>query len=157
MPTSPLLDLSSLDLTRTVFDKAAIRGHNPHRFEFELLDEIVHFDEETLEAVGYHDLKEDAFWVRGHIPGSPIFPGARMVEAGAQLSALCFRRRMGEDDTRFFGFGGIDKVKFRGMASCGDRLWIVCRPISVSRRRSGSPSAPIDTSVGSARPISGRR
>jgi len=136
MPTSPLLDLATFDLTAEAFDKAAIRCHNPHRFEFELVDSIVHFDDDTLEAVGYHDLAEDAFWIRGHIPGTPIFPGALMVEAGAQLSAFCFRRRMGSDDTRFFGFGGIDKVKFRGMAKPGDRMWLICVPVSVSRRRS---------------------
>lgn len=136
MPTSPLHDLSALDLSTVVFDKEAIRANNPHRFEFELLDAIVHFDAETLDAIGYHDLKEDAFWVRGHIPGTPIFPGALMIECGAQLSAFCYRHRFGQDTNRFFGFGGIDKVKFRGMATPGQRLWLLCKDIRLSKRRS---------------------
>jgi 3-hydroxyacyl-[acyl-carrier-protein] dehydratase len=136
MPAEPLLDLTKLDLSRVVFDKAAIRKHNPHRFEFELLDAICHFDEETLDAVGYHDLLADAFWVRGHIPGTPIFPGALMIECGAQLSAFCYRRRFGQDNDRFFGFGGIDKVKFRGMAGPGQRLYVLCRDIVINRRHS---------------------
>ncbi|MAG57090.1 MAG: beta-hydroxyacyl-ACP dehydratase [Planctomycetes bacterium] len=136
MPVSPLFDLDQLDLDSVVFDKNAIRSHNPHRFEFELIDAICHFDSETLDAVGYHDLKEDAFWVRGHIPGTPIFPGALMIESAAQLSAFCYRHRFGQESDRFFGFGGIDKLSFRGMASPGQRLWMMCKDIVLNRRRS---------------------
>jgi len=136
MPATPLIDLSALDLDRVVYDKAAIRARNPHRHEFELLDAIVHFDEQTLDAVGYHDLREDAFWVRGHIPGTPLFPGALMIECVAQLSTFCYRFRFGQDTERFFGFGGMDKIRFRGMARPGQRLWVVCRDIVLKRRHS---------------------
>lgn len=136
MPTKPLIDLSELDLDKIVYTKQDIGTRNPHRFEMALLDGIVHFDPETLDAVGYHDLKGDAFWVRGHIPGQPIFPGALMIEAAAQLSSFCYRERFGRDDSRFFGFGGIDKVKFRGMVGPERRLYVICRDIVLNRRHS---------------------
>lgn len=149
MPAELLLDLPSLDLTRDVFGRDAIYSHNPHRFEMALLDGIVHFDPTTLDAVGYHDLKPDAFWVRGHIPGNPIFPGALMVEAAAQLSSFCYRERFGTDDGRFFGFGGIDKVKFRSTAVPGQRIYLICKQLVLNRRHSRfSVQGVVDFKVG---------
>ena len=136
MPRAHLFDLSSIDLDRVLFDKQAVREHNPHRFEMEFLDGVVYLDPETLDAVGFHDLAADAFWVRGHIPGNPIFPGALMVEAAAQLSSFVYREAFGTEDGRFFGFGGIDKVKFRGVVGPGKRLYMLCRRIVLNRRHS---------------------
>lgn len=136
MPPKLLIDLESLDLENIRFDKDAIRRNNPHRHEFELLDSIVHFDAEKFEAVAFHDLSDDAFWVRGHIPGHPLFPGALMVESAAQLCSFCYHEVFGVESGRFFGFGGIDKVSFRGSAEPGQRFWVACRSIVVNRRRS---------------------
>jgi 3-hydroxyacyl-[acyl-carrier-protein] dehydratase len=131
-----LIDLAQIDLSRDVYTKHDIEKRNPHRYEMALLDGIAFFDAATCDAVGYHDLKADAFWVRGHIPSMPLFPGALMIECAAQLSSFCYRERFGADDRRFFGFGGIDKVKFRGMASPGQRLYVICKEIVLNRRHS---------------------
>jgi 3-hydroxyacyl-[acyl-carrier-protein] dehydratase len=131
-----LHDLASLDPARIVIPKEEIRRLNPHRYEFELLDAVIHFDPGNGLAVGYHDLREDAFWVRGHIPGLPLFPGALMLEAAGQLASLCFRHQFPDNTGRFFGFGGIDKVKFREMASPGQRLFVLCRKLILNRRLS---------------------
>ena len=136
MPIEPLFDLSAVDLTRGVVPLDEIRACVPHRFEFALLDGIVHFDPVTLNAVGYHDAREDGFWVRGHIPGDPIFPGALMIECAAQLSSYCYRKRFGLEQGKFFGFGGIDKVKFRSMVRPGQRLYVLCKDIKLDRRHS---------------------
>lgn len=133
MKPEPLFDLSAVDFDRTIITAEEIRQRNPHRHEMQLLDGLVHFDPETLDAVGYHDLQSDAFWVRGHIPGFPLFPGALMVESAAQLSSFCYRHRYDAKD-RFFGFGGIDKVKFRSMASPGQRFYVLCSRIVLNRR-----------------------
>lgn len=134
MPADPIIDPSTVSFDRILFDRAAIRQRNPHRFEMELLDGIVLFDPANHLAVGYHDLSPSAFWTRGHIPGNPIFPGALMIEAGGQLSSFCYQEHYGPDDSRFFGFGGIDKVKFRGMALPGQRLVLVCKALVMNRR-----------------------
>ncbi len=135
MKSEPLISLDRIDLGRVLYDAEAIRQFNPHRFEMELLDAIVHFDPETLDAVGYHDLDAEAFWVRGHIPGRPIFPGALMVESAAQLSSFCYRQRFSFAD-RFFGFGGIDNVRFRSVAEPGQRIYVICKQIVLNRRHS---------------------
>jgi len=134
MATAPFFDLSQLDLTKDVVPIEEIRRLVPHRHEFALLDGIVMFDPKTSDAVGYHDLRPDAFWVRGHIPGDPIFPGALMIEAGAQLASYCFGRRVDPSEDRFFGFGAIDKVKFRRLVRPGQRLWLLCKELAFDRR-----------------------
>jgi 3-hydroxyacyl-[acyl-carrier-protein] dehydratase len=136
MPLVTLFDIGGIDLTREVIPVDEIRRYVPHRHEFALLDGIVHFDDETMDAVGYHDTRTDAFWVRGHIPGDPIFPGALMVETAAQLSSFCYGKRFGINPDRFFGFGGIDKVKFRSMVRPGQRLYVLCKEITLDRRYS---------------------
>jgi 3-hydroxyacyl-[acyl-carrier-protein] dehydratase len=134
MPLAPLLDLSRIDLSRDVVPIEEIRRLVPHRHEFALIDGIVHYDPETSDAVGYHDVRKDAFWVRGHIPGDPIFPGALMIEAGAQLSSFCFSKKVGVHDDRFFAFGAIDKVKFRNIVRPGQRLYVLCKQMAFERR-----------------------
>jgi 3-hydroxyacyl-[acyl-carrier-protein] dehydratase len=131
-----LFDLSNHDLSRDVVSIDEIRATVPHRHEFALLDGVLSFKSDPVEAVGYHDAKEDAFWVRGHIPGSPLFPGCLMVEAAAQLSSFCYRKKFGAEKGRFFGFGGIDKVKFRAQVAPGKRLLLLCKEIKLDRRYS---------------------
>lgn len=136
MPVTPLIDLEKLDLDRTLYGLEEIRQLNPHRYEFEMLDAVVHHDPEPPVIVGYKDARADDFWVRGHIPGSPIFPGALMVESAAQLSSFCFKKHFGPELGRFFGFGGIEKVKFRGMVRPGQRFWVVAKGLVLNRRYS---------------------
>jgi len=136
MATDLLFDISGIDRDRILFGPEEIRTHNPHRGDMELLDGIIHFDGQALEAMGFHDLAREAFWTAGHIPGYPIFPGALMIEAAAQLSSFCYRERFGPTPGRFFGFGGIDKVKFRGIVRPGERLYLLCTDILLNRRLS---------------------
>ena len=132
---APLLffDPSALDVERVLHDSAAIEKINPHRGCMRLLDAIVHEDEEARISVAYRDIGHDEFWVAGHIPGRPIFPGVLMVEAGAQLASfVCLRRRPQES---FMGFIGIDNVKFRGQVGPGDRLFSLLKEVEMRRKR----------------------
>jgi 3-hydroxyacyl-[acyl-carrier-protein] dehydratase len=134
MALTPYFDLDKLDLTKPVITTEELRRVVPHRYEFALLDAIVHHDPETMDAVGYHDIRADAFWTRGHIPGDPIFPGALMIEAAAQLSSFCYGKRVGPQKDRFFGFGAIDKVKFRSIVRPGQRLYLLCKNLVFEKR-----------------------
>ena len=136
MPVEPLFDISKIDVNELVFGPEVIRDHNPHRGAMELLNGIVHYDGDGLEAMGFHDAPEHAFWFDGHIPGYPIFPGALMIETAAQLSSFCYRKRFGFEGGKFFGFGGIDKIKFRGMVFPGQRLYVLCTDLVLNRRHS---------------------
>jgi 3-hydroxyacyl-[acyl-carrier-protein] dehydratase len=123
MPPQTLYDISNIDLNRIVYDQEEIRRCIPQRGDMEMLDAIVHAKPEQGEIIGYKDVRDNEFWVEGHIPGRPLFPGVLMVEAGAQLASFYCRKFL--DIKGFIGFGGVDNVKFRGQVVPGQRLYIV--------------------------------
>jgi 3-hydroxyacyl-[acyl-carrier-protein] dehydratase len=133
MPPKPLIDLATLDLNRIEDGPEGIRKCNPQRYEFEQLNGIIHFDAQQGIAVGFKDVKADEFWVRGHIPGRPLYPGVLMCEAAAQLCSYCYKRL--SQTERFVGFGGLDAVKFRAPVVPGDRLIIVAKSTEITSRR----------------------
>jgi 3-hydroxyacyl-[acyl-carrier-protein] dehydratase len=57
-----------------------------------------------------------------------------MLEAAAQLCSFYIGRHVSNDG--FFGFGGIDEVRFRGVVQPGDRLVLIARGITVGLNRS---------------------
>ena len=134
MASDPLIPTTDWKLERVLFGPEEIRATNLQRFEMEQLDAITVFDKETHGIVGYRDVREDAFWVRGHIPGRPLMPGVMMLEAMAQLTSF-YCGRYYEDDDRFIGFGGLDNVKFRRAVLPGERLVMVARGVKIRPRR----------------------
>lgn len=128
-----LVDLAKVDLGRIVIPLEDIRKLNPHRYEMEQLSAIVHLDAEAGEIVAVRDVREDEFWVRGHIPGRPLLPGVLMIEAAAQMCSVYFKRV--SPDPRFLGFGGVDAVKFRGQVVPGDRLVLLGKALEIRSRR----------------------
>ena len=135
MPPPLLVDLASLDLDRVLAGPDEIRARNPHRYEMELVDGIVHYDPEAGTIVGYRDTREDEFWVRGHIPGRPIFPGVLMVEATAQMCSVMYYRVLQPGAGHFFGFAGLENVKFRGSVVPGDRIVFMAHSVERRSRR----------------------
>jgi len=134
MPPAPFVDLDTLDLERIQFGIEEIRRRNPHRFEMEMLTGILLFAPERELIVGENRIPKDAFWVRGHIPGRPLFPGVLMVEAAAQLCSF-YWRQIHPDVEKFFGFGGIEETRFRGVVQPGDRLILAGKPVDLKARR----------------------
>jgi 3-hydroxyacyl-[acyl-carrier-protein] dehydratase len=123
MPPQLLYDISSIDLTKVVFDQEAIRANNPQRGDMEHLNAIVHVDSAKGQIIGYKDVRADEFWVAGHIPGRPLLPGVIMIEAGAQLAS--FYSGQFEGWKGFIGFAGADEIRFRVPVTPGCRLFIV--------------------------------
>ena len=85
MPPTLLTDLTKIDLDQVLFDRNHVESVNPHRYEMQHLDGIIHFDPQAGVIVGFKNVTEDEFWIRGHIPNRPIMPGVIMIEAAAQL------------------------------------------------------------------------
>jgi 3-hydroxyacyl-[acyl-carrier-protein] dehydratase len=123
MPPQLLYDISSIDLTKVVFDQEAIRVNNPQRGDMEHLDAIVHVDPAKGQIIAYKDVRADEFWVAGHIPGRPLLPGVIMIEAGAQMAS--FYSRQYEGWKGFIGFAGADEIRFRVPVAPGSRLYIL--------------------------------
>ena len=134
MPPSLLFDLESIDLTNILFDRTAIQTKIPQRFEMAQLDCIIHYDEATVSVVGYKEITDQEFWIRGHLPERPLMPGVLMLEAAAQLTTFC-AKLINPDDERFIGFGGIENCKFRGTVVPGDRLYLIGKLIENRPRR----------------------
>ena len=134
MPPELHFDPSGLDFNRVVADREAIRRVNPQRFEMEQLNAIVHLDREQHLIVGYKDVRDDEFWVRGHMPGYPLMPGVLMCEAAAQLCSY-YVVTIGLLQGDFVGFGGLENVKFRGVVRPGDRLVLVGKGVRLHRRQ----------------------
>jgi len=133
MPPPLILDPAKLDFSRLIADRAEIERVNPHRYEFALLDGVVHLDMERGIYAGFHDVRADEFWVRGHIPGRPLFPGVLMIETAAQLASFLYHRLF--PDAGFLGFTGVDKVKFRGTVQPPCRFVVVGQGVQVKPRR----------------------
>jgi 3-hydroxyacyl-[acyl-carrier-protein] dehydratase len=132
--TDLIVDPAELDLSRTIANIDEIRRWIPQRDAMEQLTAIVLDDVERQICVGYRDLTENEFWVRGHLPGFPLMPGVIMCEAAAQVLSYHVKRNnlAGVD---VVGFGGLDKVKFREMVRPGDRLVIAVQMTKYRRGR----------------------
>jgi 3-hydroxyacyl-[acyl-carrier-protein] dehydratase len=134
MPPVLLFDLSKIDLNnKPVFSKADIEKENPQRHEMKQLDGILWYDKRKRLVLGYKDVREDEFWVRGHIPGRPLMPGVIMIECAAQLLSFYVKRVFGVEG--FIGFMGIESAKFRSQVKPGDRLLLLGHITSIKTRK----------------------
>lgn len=133
MASQPFVDLNQLDLSKVCFTREQIYAHLPHRYEFMQMDAIIHLDYEKKIGVGLREVREDEFWVKGHIPGRPLFPGVLMIETAAQMAA--FLSHQISPDERFMGFGGVDGVKFRGAVVPPAKMYILLQVVEIKPRR----------------------
>jgi 3-hydroxyacyl-[acyl-carrier-protein] dehydratase len=134
MPPPLLFDLSKIDLSaEPVYGRQAVEQANPQRFEMQQLDGILWFDREKSQILGYKDVTDKEFWVRGHIPGRPLMPGVIMIEAAAQLCSFFLKEVYQEQG--FIGFSGIESAKFRSVVEPGQRLYLLGQITSYKRKK----------------------
>ena len=134
MVSKAIIELSTLDLNKVVVTKEEILTLNAQRFEFEQLDKVVYLDIENCTAVGMKHQQQNEFWIRGHIPGRPIMPGVMMIEMAAQLSSVVFHKKLDTKGSVFFGFGGVNNVKFRGGVEPGQDFYMIVQSVKIRPR-----------------------
>jgi|TARA_B100000809_G_scaffold235074_1_gene253032 3-hydroxyacyl-[acyl-carrier-protein] dehydratase len=129
-----IVDLSQIDLDTTIADADEIARLNPQRFEMAQLTAVIYENLDDHTCVGYKDITDEEFWVRGHMPEFALMPGVIMLEAIAQCCSFFCQRNdlLGAD---MIGFGGLEEVRFRDPVTPGDRLYLICKMVRVRRGR----------------------
>jgi 3-hydroxyacyl-[acyl-carrier-protein] dehydratase len=128
MPGEPLVEIDALEPTRVIATRDDILAKIRQRGRFALLDGILQVDGEKGAIVGFKEIRADDWWAADHIPGRPIFPGALMCEAAAQLCSYDYLRKHTLPPGGFLGFGGMDATRFRGVVQPDCRMILVARP-----------------------------
>ncbi|MFQ5749310.1 MAG: 3-hydroxyacyl-ACP dehydratase FabZ family protein [Planctomycetota bacterium] len=131
----PLIDPRDHPLDKIFLPIEEIRRFNPQRHEFEQLTAVLSYDREENLMVSHRHVAPDEFWMRGHIPGRPLFPGALMIESMAQSASIQCHIYLGLPPEVFIGFGGVDGVRFRKVVQPPCDLWIAGTLVQISAHR----------------------
>jgi 3-hydroxyacyl-[acyl-carrier-protein] dehydratase len=133
MPSAPLIDFDVLNLDSVHATREEVRSCIMQRGRFEMLDGIAHLDIENALVVAFVDIHTGAWWASDHVPGRPLFPGALMIEASAQMCTYDFMQRMPDMRDTFVGFAGVDKVRYRGTVEPECRMYFAAKVTRIRR------------------------
>jgi len=124
---APIYSFDVFDVDRPLFTLEQIREVNPQRHEMEQLTAILWVDTDGHGIIGYKDVTDHEFWVRGHMPDFALMPGVILCEVAAQLAGFYARKYnlLGGGD--FLGFGGMNEVRFRSPVFPGQRLVMMAK------------------------------
>ncbi|WP_121170665.1 3-hydroxyacyl-ACP dehydratase FabZ [Thermovibrio guaymasensis] len=108
----------------------------PHRYPFLLVDKIVDFVPKER-IVGIKNVTMNEPFFQGHFPGHPIFPGALLIEAMAQVGCILMFKSFDLSPEKFVVyFMGIDKARFRKPVRPGDTVKFVLTPTVIKSKMS---------------------
>ena len=114
--------------------KEDIKKYLPHREPFLFIDKVV----EVLENKEIHATKyinEDEYFLNGHFPNNPIFPGVIIIEALGQASGILGFVSMNKtpEEGSIYVLAGVDKVRFRKRIRPGDNIDLFSKVVSEKR------------------------
>ena len=113
-------DNSTSSKTTSDFTKKEIKEILPHRYPFLMIDRVEEV-EEGKRAKGFKNISINEEFFNGHFPDYPVMPGVLILEALAQMGAICILSK--EEFKGKIGFlVGADKVRWKQQVMPGDRL-----------------------------------
>ncbi len=133
MASELLYDLSEIDLTQSPISSDELGKFIPQEGDMRQLDHVVWINDAKTSCIAVKKVRDDEFWVPGHLPGRPLLPGVMMIEAAGQSSSVLYRLKTGLD--RFIGFVRCDDAVFRAQVVPGDLLYIISKELEFKRRR----------------------
>ncbi|MBI4245001.1 MAG: beta-hydroxyacyl-ACP dehydratase [Planctomycetes bacterium] len=116
------VDLNKIDKTKVQFNKKQVYQLLEQRYEFEQIDYIIEVNTDKDYVIGYRKIIDDEFWISGHIPGNPLFPGVMMAEGLCQLTQFLYYYKHGKRKEKFLALAALDQMKFRKLVVPGDEL-----------------------------------
>jgi 3-hydroxyacyl-[acyl-carrier-protein] dehydratase len=136
MAAPPIYSFDLIDFDKPLYTIEQIREVNSQRFEMEQLTAILYVDTVEHGIIGYKDITDREFWVRGHMPEFALMPGVILCEVAAQLAGFYARKFNLLGGGNFLGFGGMNEVRFRRPVFPGDRLLVMakCTKVRPGRR-----------------------
>lgn len=103
-----------------MLDIKEIKNILPHRYPFLMIDRV----EEVVEGKsckGYKNVTNNESFFNGHFPEYPVMPGVLILEALAQMGAICILSM--ENFKGKIGFlVGADKIRWKKQVIPGDKL-----------------------------------
>ncbi len=114
--------------------KEDIKKYLPHREPFLFIDEVLDIKENTqIHATKY--ISNEEYFLQGHFPNNPIFPGVIIIEALGQASGILGFVSMNKtpEQGSIYVLAGVDKVRFRKRVRPGDNVDLYSKVISEKR------------------------
>ena len=114
--------------------KEDIKKYLPHREPFLFIDEVLEIKEyKEIHATKF--ISEDEYFLKGHFPNNPIFPGVIIIEALGQASGILGFVSMNKtpEEGSIYVLAGVDKVRFRKRVRPGDKIDLICKVVSEKR------------------------
>ena len=93
----------------------------PHGQEFRFVDRLLSL-RPGEEGVGEYRVRGDEYYLRGHLPGEPIFPGVLLVEGGAQMAGIVAQEDPANPSLPRLKLTALRAVKILGSARPGQLL-----------------------------------
>jgi 3-hydroxyacyl-[acyl-carrier-protein] dehydratase len=134
MPPQAFFDYKQFNFDKPLYGLDEVRKVNPQRHEMEQLSGVVWVDTQQHGIIGFKDVTEDEFWIKGHMPGFALMPGVILCEVAAQLAGFYARKFHLLQSGDYLGFGGMNEVRFRAPVFPPCRLIICVRATRIKPR-----------------------